>query len=170
MGNLRDRRQDTSNVASQDFHGRRIKNASPSEDPYDYVVKKEMDEAIKKAVKSTSTSPGSSVSSGFVYVFRIVGSLYSGSNLAGKRLILSSSKPTLIHFELDVNPTGHSLDLVLYQDTSVYLSQSITTSMDVSIGDIGAAGALTSGSNLSISITAVGSTIVGSGLVCTVVQ
>jgi hypothetical protein len=39
---------------SLDFNGRRIKNASPSEDDYDYTVRKEIPALIAKYVKDNN--------------------------------------------------------------------------------------------------------------------
>lgn len=52
-----------------DFHRRRIRNASPSIDPYDYVVQKELTDAITSIQDQiNTTSPSRSIRSGTPYI------------------------------------------------------------------------------------------------------
>lgn len=89
MDKLRDGQVDRLVVRDQDFHGRRITNASPSKDPYDYVVRKELDDAL--AVFDPSSSASSSGNSSIGGVLVKTGNYSAISSDDGKLIVFNSA-------------------------------------------------------------------------------
>lgn len=174
---LRDRKVDQLAHGNQDFHRGRIKNASPSQDLYDYIIKKELNDAISDVLSSigTSISTNPSTTSGATYILDVLGILYIQSNVTPKRYITVTKVPTLVRFDVPVGeePTGHTLDFSIYQNGILYYSGSIAdgdSTKVLSNSELTTAGVLTKGNYLRLDLTAVGSTYKGSNLVVTIVQ
>lgn len=174
---LRARKVDQLSYGNQDFHGGRIKNASPSQDLSDYIIKKELNDAIAalQSSISTSTSTTPSSTSGATYILDVLGILYIQSSITPRRYITLTKIPSLIRFDVPVGeePTGHSLDIILYQNTTAYFTGSIAdgaSSKVLSSAELYTAGILTKGNYLRLDVTAVGTTYKGSNLVVTIVQ
>lgn len=172
MGNLRDRKIDSITTAVVNFNGRQVKNAADAVDSQDYVTLSQLKKSIGRIkpsiVQETTSGAGSNT-----YILIVDGRLAIGSNLAGKRVITKKGVPTAIRFDLDIAATGHTIDVDIYQNGSLYLSASIpATSINYSVpmSVIQAAGFLTKDNYLRIDITAVGSTNPGLNLYCTIQQ
>lgn len=170
---LRDRKVDLLSTEVIDFHGRQIKNAGDGVDDLDYVTVRQLNKAISGVSSSTISTPAGTGTGVATYVLEVLGNLAIEVNAAGKRVVTSSGKPSMIRFDLDDAPTGHTLDVDLYLDTVLYLSSSIpagSVKYLVPSTALGGAGSLVVGSFLRLDITAVGSTNTGRNLYCTIVQ
>ncbi len=175
MGNLRDRRLDSLTTEVVDFKGRQIKNAGAAVDDSDYVILSQLNSAIKgvsNVTKPSAVTPTAGTVSN-TYILEVLGTLAIGTNLGGKRVITSSGKPSLIRFDLDEAATGHTVNVQIYQGNTLYLSVSIpdgSSLYQLSSTGLSGAGSLTSGNYLRLDVTAVGSTIRGKNLYCTITQ
>lgn len=173
---LRDRKVDLFSRSLKDFHGGRATNCGPSQAPTDYIIRSELDKAIQGLTKSVTSSgnptPSPSTSSA-TYILDVLGILYIQSSVTPRRYITVSKIPTLIRFDVIGAPTGHSLNLQIYQNAILYASASIPdglTTYTLTSVELAAAGILNLSSYIRLDITAVGSTYRGDNLTVTILQ
>lgn len=95
-----------------DFHGLRIKNASPSKDPYDYVVRKELKDStdtINKTVQGTGGGvPIAAVVSYYTIVFCCTGDIAVGSEVSPPYMVPRAGQgiPVEAYIAAVVAPVG----------------------------------------------------------------
>ena len=175
MGTLTDSRVNTLYTKVIDQKGRQTKNAADATDQQDYVTLSQVNgmlNGLGKSSGNSSAAPSPQTASSS-YILEVLGNLAIGTNLAGKRVVTSSGVPSLVRVDLDSAATGHTIDIQIYQNTTLWLSFSIPVSVvtfSVPASKVTAAGSLTSGNYLRLDITARGSTNPGKNLYCTIVQ
>lgn len=173
---LRERKVDLFTRSLKDFKGGRATNCGPSQSPTDYIIRSELDKALAGITKSTASNgnptPAANTATA-TYILDVLGILYIQSSVTPRRYITATRIPTLIRFDVIGAPTGHSLDLEIYQDTVLYASASIPDGLStytLTSIELTAAGILNIGSYIRLDITAVGTTYRGDNLTVTILQ
>lgn len=176
MDKLREGQVDRLVVRDQDFHGRRITNASPSKDSYDYVVRKELDDALASFSPAASENTSTSTAT----VQRIYSIAKEGilaiQNDALPRLYIIEDKTlavglSFVNVRVSTAPTGASLTVIIKQNTTTWMTLTIAaaaTSIDATNAQLVAAMPFVFGNYIRVDITAVGSTVPGSDLIVTI--
>lgn len=173
---LRERKVDLFSRSLKDFKGGRATNCGPSQGPTDYIIRSELDKALTGITKSTASNgnptPAANTTTA-TYILDVLGILYIQSSITPRRYITATKIPSLIRFDVIGAPTGHSLDLAIYQNAVLYYSGSIADgdfSKTLTSIELTTAGILNTGSYIRLDITAVGSTYRGDNLTVTIVQ
>lgn len=109
MDNLRGSRVDTLATRLIDFHQRRITNAAPSVDDYDYVVRKELKKGIEDTRRTITTS---NLSGGLGYrdiVFGVNGDLVVGDDINPHYISLYEGTFEICGFKVKTAPVGAAI-------------------------------------------------------------
>ena len=156
-----------------DLKGRQVKNGGNATDPQDFVTLSQMQAAVA-AVQPSSTSsttssvPTSTSSSSRVFTLQKYGNLAIQTDCAGHLFILQNQKVSTVRADLETAPTGASFICKVYQNSSLWVTLTITaTHTTVSAATSGLT-QLVAGNYLRLDITQVGSTIPGANLTVTI--
>lgn len=113
------------NSHSLDFHGRRIKNASPSKDDYDYVVRKELHDLVGGAISQPARRVKGGGGSAATYDKSTFGVGVGASCIVGDRLTppyewtnSRVGKPVIVAVACNTPPLGSKLifDILVKKD------------------------------------------------------
>jgi len=158
-----------------DMHKRRIKNASPSQDDYDYVVRKELRDGIEENTTLNFTG-GSSVSAEGFYLrtfgYGVNRNLTTGTNLLPDLIIpFPSTTLVKIYAKVKVAPTGATaiadinlLGTSILDGSKITIPISSTAVVEI---DTFTTTNFTEGQVLTFDMDQIGSTIPGQTLVVT---
>lgn len=160
---------------NQNFHGRRITNAGASKDLNDYVIRKELNDAV---VTLTATKPikvDDKVKTKRIYTLSKEGTLAIQNDSTPRLYIVEDKTPevgiSFVNVRVTIAPVGNVVTVIIKQNTTTWMTLTIlagTSSINATNAQIAAADNFVLGNYVRVDITVVGSTVPGSNLIITI--
>lgn len=172
--NLRNSQVDGAASKVSNLRGRQIKNGGDGTDPTDLVTLRQLQSVVAGVAKRVpvAASPGtSSGSTNIPYLLNLTGTLAIQSDCCPRRFITQTQQVQLVQIELKIAPTGHSLVVKIYQNSTLWMTLTVAiagTSIAATSAQLAAATPITQGNFWRVDLTAVGTTIPGSDLAVTI--
>lgn len=171
---LRNAQVDRATSQVQDLHGRQIKNGGTATDPQDLVTLSQV-QALVAAAKASkvenAVAQAATASGNQVYGLNLTGTLAIQSDCCPRRFITQTQAVALVQVELKTAPTGHTVVVAIYQNSTLWMTLTIaisTTSIAATSAQLAAASPITAGNYWRVDLTAVGTTIPGADLAITI--
>lgn len=171
---FQDKRVDSLSTRDQDFHGRRVKNASDALDQQDYVTLAQLEKAIAGVAPTTINGQSTVTNLGVPRVYSLfkLGTLAIQSDCCQRSFVTTAFSATAVRLDLKQNPTGDDFIVDLYQNGIIWIASLTildgTGTISATALQIAGAAALAVGDYFRADITQVGTTFPGADLTITI--